>query len=250
MGLIEEPALPPAAEPEPRDGTVVVGFAGSVDRTGDVNVILEKALRAVLEEFGDRVRLEFFGARPALADEPGVRHIPYQEDYADYRRVMSTLAWDVGLGPMPDTPFHSCKHYNKYIEYAAYGIPGIFTDCAVYRRAVRSGENGLLVPNTTEAWTGALRQLILDGDLRRRLSSAARAEAESVYSPAAVAAYWERALEEAEDRPVSDEALRSFDARMRREKLLETAEKIRAYGWRAPGRALRKLLRPGKGKGN
>jgi len=248
-GRIEEPALPPVGQPAPRsDGAVVIGFAGSVDRTGDVNALLESSLRQIQEEFGDRVRLEFFGARPSLADRPGVRHIPYQQDYDDYRRTMSSLAWDIGLGPMPDTPFHRCKHYNKYIEYAAYGIPGVFSDVIPYRRAVRSGENGLLVPNTPEAWTRALRALIVDEGLRRRLGETARAEAEKRYTPATAAAMWEQVLFAREAGPVRDKELRGFATIRRRELAAETAEKIRLYGWKAPGRALGKLFRRKKGR--
>ena len=247
-GLIEEPALPPVCEPTPPEGPVVIGFAGSVDRTGDVDRILEGALRGILAEYGDRVRLEFFGAKPALADAPGVRYIPYLEDYADYRRVMSSLRWDVGLGPMPDTPFHRCKHYNKYIEYAAYGIPGVFSDCVPYRRAVRSGENGLLVPNTQEDWTSAIRTLVDDETLRRRLGENARREAETIYSPAAAARLWEQALEQGDNSAENDAPLRRFDACRRRERFAETAEKLRHYGWRAPRKALEKLLRRRKGR--
>ena len=247
-GLIEEPALPPVCEPTPPEGPVVIGFAGSVDRTGDVDRILEGALRGILAEYGDRVRLEFFGAKPALADAPGVRYIPYLEDYADYRRVMSSLRWDIGLGPMPDTPFHRCKHYNKYIEYAAYGIPGVFSDCVPYRRAVRSGENGLLVPNTQEDWTSAIRTLVDDETLRRRLGENARRETETIYSPAAAARLWEQALEQGDNSAENDAPLRRFDACHRRERFAETAEKLRHYGWRAPRKALEKLLRRRKGR--
>ena len=178
--LIEEPALLPEESSVKNGGPVVIGFAGSIDRAGDVDLLLRDALKEILRTYGDAVRLEFFGARPALADLPGVRHIPYTEDYDRYRRTMASLCWDIGLAPMPDTPFHRCKHYNKYIEYAAYGIPGIFSDVIPYRRAVRSGENGLLVPNTREAWISALRKLIENEPLRRRLAAAALEEARTV----------------------------------------------------------------------
>ena len=247
--LIEEPALLPEKIGEKTGTEVVIGFAGSIDRAGDVDLILQDALGEILRDCGDKIRLEFFGARPALADRPGVRHIPYTQDYGDYRRIMASLRWDIGLAPMPDTSFHRCKHYNKYIEYAAYGVPGIFSDVIPYRRAVRCGENGLLVPNTREAWVNALRKLIEDEPLRFRLASAALEEARTIYSPAAAAALWEKALFRRGDAGAKKPP-ESFAARKRREQLLETAEKVRLYGWRAPEKALRRLLRGRKGREN
>ena len=85
-------------------------------------------------------------------------------------------------GYAPGTEFHRCKHYNKYIEYAAWGIPGIYSAAEPYTQAVRDGENGLLCPNTEEGWYAAMARLIEDAALRRRLGETARREAETVYS--------------------------------------------------------------------
>lgn len=246
-GRIEEPALGGGKRTRRNDGRVVIGFAGSIDRAGDIDQILEKALTGILDKYGGRVSLEFFGARPALADRPGVRHIPYQAEYSRYQETMASLRWDIALAPMPDTPFHRCKHYNKFIEYAVYGIPGIYSDVIPYRRAVRHGENGLLTENTTEAWMQALETLILDEPLRRRLAETAYKEARSKYSLAAAAALWEQALAAGEIIP-DDSALSRYEPIRRRALLAETAEKIRLYGWRAPGKALKKFLGRRKGR--
>ena len=248
-GLIEEPAILPSSRPEKEhDGPVVVGFAGSVDRTGDVDALLDAALRRLLDRYGDRVRLEFFGACPALAAEGRARHIPYRESYEEYRGVMETLAWDIALAPMPDTSFHRCKHYNKYIEYAACGLPGVYSDVPVYRRAVRSGENGLLAANTADAWFDALCRLVENEELRRSLGENARREAETVYSPEACGEKWAAYLDALPPRERREEALRGFALLRRAELLRQTGEKLRFYGWRAPARAADKLLTKLKGK--
>lgn len=166
---IEEPAIHPVQySPRKTDGPIRIGFAGSIDRTQDIEVILKQTLMSVKEEYGDRVAFEFFGAIPRFAEALGARRIPYTESYDDYRRTLNELQWDIGLAPMPDTPFHACKHYNKFSEYAAAGIVGVFSNVQPYTRLSAFADCAILCENTPESWTRALRELIEDADRRER----------------------------------------------------------------------------------
>ena len=176
--LTEEPALDaiPYAPHDP-EAPIKIGFAGSVDRANDVQNLLGDALRQIKKEYGDQVAFEFFGVEIPLAKELGARVLPYTMDYADYRRVLNESGWDIGLAPMPDSPFCACKHYNKFIEYAAAGVVGIFSDHEPYARLHRTIGLGLFCENTTEEWVNALRSLIDDRakleDLRRQVCECA-----------------------------------------------------------------------------
>lgn len=192
--LIDEPATLSDRRPRKNQEKLTVGFAGSMDRTRDLNSILSGAIDRVMAEYGDRVTFEFFGGKPAIAEKYGFRHIPYTDSYERYCETMASLGWDIALAPMPETEFHRCKYHNKYVEYSGYGIPGIYSDCEPYSRAVRDGETGLLCPNTDEAWAAALRRLLDDAALRERLAAACREEAESRYSPERVAGDYFRVL--------------------------------------------------------
>ena len=198
---IEEPAFPACPAPPAAAGPVRIGFAGSVDRAGDVDALLIGALQRVKERFGSGVSIEFFGPRPAAARRLGAVCYPYLDSYGEYRRAMETLGWEIGLAPLPDTPFHRCKHYNKYIEYAAFGIAGIYSDTEPYRAAVRHGENGLLAANTEDAWFRAISRLIEDEPLRRRIGCRCLAEARDRYSVSEVARVWEEIIEAAPASP-------------------------------------------------
>jgi glycosyltransferase involved in cell wall biosynthesis len=69
------------------------------------------------------------------------------------------------------------------LEAAACGLPIVTTDAAGCREVVRNGDNGLLVPiGDALALAKALRILISNADLRRRMGKRSRARAEREFS--------------------------------------------------------------------
>lgn len=57
---IEEPAIDPVPyKPHDPAQPVKIGFAGSIDRTGDIESILKEALIRIKKEYGNRVQFEF-----------------------------------------------------------------------------------------------------------------------------------------------------------------------------------------------
>lgn len=176
--LTREPAMDPVPyRPHDASEPVKIGFAGSADRAGDVERLLSAALTQVKREYGERVQFEFFGFQTPLATELGAKVHPYSSSYDGYRQALNDMAWDIGLAPMPDTPFHACKHYNKFVEYAAAGAVGVFSDVEPYAQLKRDIGLGIFCPNETEAWVAALRGLIDDRarleSLRREVSACA-----------------------------------------------------------------------------
>lgn len=159
---IEEPAIDPVAyKPHDPNKPIKIGFAGSIDRTGDIETILKEALIRVKNEYGDKVQFEFFGAVPSFAKEIDANCIPYCDSYDEYRAMLNSLEWDIGLAPMPDTPFHACKHYNKFIEYAAAGILGVYSNVMPYTRLRDDGTIRLfLCENLSATWQRTLEEII------------------------------------------------------------------------------------------
>ncbi len=150
--LIEEPSVSQNNKPHNNGGTVKICYAGSLDRTKDLEMLLSDVIRRLIGNYRERISVTFFGARPAIVDECGLEYIKYVKDYSEYMNVMSGQGFDIGLAPMIPTEFSSCKHYNKYIEYASYGIVGVYSNVPPYTRAVRNMENGILCENNAEAW--------------------------------------------------------------------------------------------------
>ena len=179
--LIQEPAVAPVPyAPREAGKPVKIGFAGSADRTGELERILGEALERIRQEYGGRVSFAFFGGKPSFAEKLGAECIPYTESYDRYRETLNALGWDIGLAPMPETPFHACKHYNKFVEYAAAGMAGIYSDVPPYDRLRDFPGCAMLCPNTAEAWTEAIRTLAEDREareeMRRKAAECARKE--------------------------------------------------------------------------
>ena len=179
--LIDEPSLN-TIDTKPKNDKIKIGFAGSIDRSQDLNDILEEAISKLVEKYQDSIEIEVMGAKPAFVEKLGLTHLPYQDGYDAYTAFMVRCNWDIGLAPMPDTEFHRCKYFNKYVEYASFGIAGIYSDLEPYVFGIRDKENGLLVENTTEAWYRAICELIENEQLRSRISENCLLEAKKKYS--------------------------------------------------------------------
>ncbi len=152
-------------------GVIRVGFMGTLKREGDF-AFVTPALKRILSEFRGRIRIEFIGFCPEeLKDDHDVDTFPFIGDYDEFRSFFESRAWDIGLAPLAVTKFNECKTNNKYREYSALGIAGVYSDISSYNSCVIDGKTGLLVENSEDAWYQAIRTLIEDEGLRRSISS-------------------------------------------------------------------------------
>ena len=151
---------------------------------------------------------------------------------------MSRQDFDIGLAPMVPTEFSRYKHYNKFVEYASYGIVGVFSDVEPYTFAIRNGENGLLCENTADAWYEAIAGLIEDRDRLEKLRDCCLQEAETVYSLRTVAEdYYEKICRC--DVEKTGRAVRGFSLQRPGYKIRHFIARCRSFA----GRILRKMLR-------
>lgn len=167
--LIEEPALFISSHKViNKNEKIKIGFAGSIDRSADIDILIDEAIRKIIIKYKDKVEISFFGSKPKLIDKYNIKHYPYENDYNEYQKKMIDLSWDIGLAPMQDTTFHNSKHYNKYIEYSSFGIIGIYSNVIPYTDVIVNGQNGLLCDNTTDSWVKAISNLV-DDSYRRNV---------------------------------------------------------------------------------
>lgn len=173
---VEEPALGISDwKAHDADEPVKLGFAGSIDRTADVELLLQKVLKRIHREYGEKVSIQFFGAHPSFAEEIHAQCIPFCARYEDYLDSFQKLQWDIGLAPMPDAGFHACKHYIKLIEYGAAGTAFVYSNVAPYSRFYERFGMEAACANTEEEWYRNIKNLIDNRDEREALRKKANA---------------------------------------------------------------------------
>jgi hypothetical protein len=163
------------------------GFAASTHRVDDLKPILAEMLEA-LDEHAD-LEFELVGVESdTLPAHPRLRTFPYRSSYRDYLKFLRSRHWDFGLAPLGGAASNLYKTDNKYREYAAQGIPGIYQDAPPYA-SVREGETGLFAGGPG-SWRAAIDRYLQDADLRSRVRLAARADAEERLALEKVAPKW------------------------------------------------------------
>lgn len=161
--------------PERRDPGAPVRIVYATSRVEDeLNHIFSPALDRLAQTHAGRFEMVFWGSIPEdYRRKPGFQHLPAVPDYNRFLRTFSRKGFDIGLAPLLDDVFHLSKTNNKYREYGASRVAGIYSDVQVYSECVEHGRTGLLAANQPEAWYHALCRLIEDDALRRTIQEEA-----------------------------------------------------------------------------
>lgn len=180
---IIEPSINPIKNKEKnKDGRIHIGFAGSIDHSNDISVMLSDVLLEIKNKYKDKVCIELFGTNTSLKEKIDLKEYPFVDLYVEYQEKMKKFNWDIGLAPLPDSYFNSFKHYNKLVEYETYGIVGIYSNVRPFTYAVKDKFNGILVENNKESFINAIETLINDENLRITILNNCIQEANNKYS--------------------------------------------------------------------
>lgn len=137
------------------------------------------------------VVLHLIGARAEL---PGVEVLSVPWSEAGEAQAIAAL--DIGVMPLPDTPWERGKCGYKLIQYMACGLPVIASPVGANPTIVEHGVDGFLAADD-DAWLAALTQLADAPNLRQQMGARGRAKVAARFSLQAAApqlAGWLRAV--------------------------------------------------------
>ena len=170
-------------KPAPESKPIKIVYATS-RKEDPLSALFIEALTLVQKTNPGDVEIYFWGQYPNhFIQSSNVKFHPFLKNYDKFLLKFSAQGYDIGLAPLIDDPFHQSKTNNKYREYGACEIAGIYSNVPVYADYVKNLNTGILVENTVEDWYSALMQLINDSDLRRRIGLAARQDVLKRYPP-------------------------------------------------------------------
>lgn len=157
------------------DAEPVIGWIGTPSTWRECVEPFLPVFRDVAQTYG--ARIEAVGARMTSGEEAGIHFLPWSEE-GEIERIN---AMDIGVMPLPDTPWMRGKCGYKLIQYMACGLPVVASPVGVNADIVEHGVNGFFA-ETPDDWSRALKTLIGNPDLRRQMGAAGRKRVEERYS--------------------------------------------------------------------
>ncbi len=162
---------------------VRIVYATSRGNTDTLAQICVPAVAKAMIRYPGLVEFYTFGEIPALLKGlKGVHKLKRIHDYSKYVRFFMKMGFDIGLAPLFDNRFCNSKTNNKFREYGAMRVCGIYSNAQIYRECVEDHQNGLIVNNTLDEWFAAICELVDNPELRARIKENAKTSVESNYS--------------------------------------------------------------------
>ena len=88
----------------------------------------------------------------------------------EFKLFIRSIDNAIGLIPLDESLFSSCKSPIKYFDYSLAGIPTIASDVPPYRDHIQQDKNGMLAKNDTDAWVEAMMSLIEEVRFREKIA--------------------------------------------------------------------------------
>ena len=211
---------PVKRRPAHKDGTVWLGWCGSVSHYPDFREILP-VLDRLMAKY-PQLRIQVMGSSfdylfPPAKDAK-MKHIGgyggdnndlecYEFDKSDERYpgrmefhspvpIREYAKWmcdtwhaDIGIAPLEDHPFNTAKSELKWVEYSLLGVPTVASKVGPFKRTIRHDKDGKLC-GSPKAWEYALEELIESPELRNSLAAEAHARVRTNYDADKQAHRW------------------------------------------------------------
>ena len=157
-----------------KNDSFTIGWIGSPSTSSHIDVAAP-----ALNQLCQNSDVKFVAIGTLERDVAGIQCqlIPWKQK----TEVQDLNRFDVGIMPLPDTPWERGKCGFKLIQYMACGLPVIASPVGVNKEIVEHGVNGFLARDTEE-WIQYLETLKENSDLCHKMGTAGRKKVESKYS--------------------------------------------------------------------
>lgn len=152
-----------------------IGWIGTPETWKGFAQPVQKVLEPLLLQH--QVLFRAVGAGMQAETNGTLEIVPWTED----TEVSLIQSMDIGVMPLPDTPWARGKCGYKLIQYMACGLPVVASPVGVNSEIVEHGVNGFLA-ETDDEWRAAIKSLLDDPDLRLRMGAAGRRKVEEQFS--------------------------------------------------------------------
>lgn len=153
---------------------VRIGWTGSPSTIGNLRLI-EQPLRRVLDRTGAELVVVGGSANPFESLDATV--LPWSAD----EEVARIASFDIGLLPLPLTPWNERSFFLKLVQYMALGVPTVATPMGSVSYVLEDGRSGFTASSDAE-WEERLVQLVEDEDLRAAMCKRAEELAAEHYT--------------------------------------------------------------------
>jgi processive 1,2-diacylglycerol beta-glucosyltransferase len=174
-----------------REEKIVIGYMGGHTHQPDL-AMLQPVIQALNNRFPERLEFRFWGTEPPL-ELSMYTNIHWDGqitwNYPDFASHFLTHSADILIAPLASNKFNRCKSSIKYLEYAALGVPGIYSNVNPYTDVIRHQHNGLLASSADE-WIECLVQLIENTGLSYSIAINAQADITSNWLLSKNASLW------------------------------------------------------------
>jgi len=154
-----------------------VGFHGTRAHLADLARITSSLLALQQERNDTELELMLGEHAPAeLAALPRV-DCPAPLPWDKFRAYQAQRRVHIGLAPLLDSPFNRGKSFIKFLDIAAMGGVGVYSNRYPYTEIVEDGVNGLLADDDPAEWRRCLAWLLEHPEKARGMAEAAAEKA-------------------------------------------------------------------------
>lgn len=139
----------------------------------ELYLIFLPAMLRILDKYENIIEVSFWGYLPhQFKGRRNIKFFPFNHDYEAFVKKFSAYSIDIGLAPLYNDLFHQSKTNNKFREYAASRIAGVYSNVGVYQEVVNN-KTGMLVSNNESDWYDAISLLIENSEKRESIKNEA-----------------------------------------------------------------------------